>query len=344
MHEQAAVGIDIARASSWLERNVPGSEAPFVFHQIEGGRSNLTFEVRDAGDRLMVLRRPPLHGVLQSAHDMSREFRVMKALGSTGLPVPRTIALCEDPEVLGAPFYVMEFMRGLVLRNPSEIAAHFDVEQRPRLADRLVEALWQLHSLDPDAVGLGGLGRREGYLARQLRRWQGQWEASRTRTVEEVDRAYELLKARLPGESRQAIVHGDYRLDNVAFTPLGEIEAIFDWELATLGDPLADLGVLLAYWVEPGEDADYLLGLTPTLAPGFPSRRDLAERYAEVSGTDIADISYYLGFARWKLACVVEGIVARYRSGAMGDSVIDLEMMEAQTRLLAIGALEALAV
>ncbi len=342
MDDQFTEAIDVARASSWLEENVVEAKGPFVICKIDGGRSNLTFEVRDAGDRRMVLRRPPLHGVLQSAHDMSREYRVMKALGPTGLPVPRTIAHCEDPEVLGAPFFVMEFMRGLVLRDPSEVAAHFDIRQRPLLADRLVEALWHLHSLDPDAVGLGGLGRREGYLARQLRRWQGQWEASRTRTVEEVDRAYELLAERLPTESRLAIVHGDYRVDNVAFTPAGEIEAIFDWELATLGDPLADLGVLLAYWVEPGEDADYLLGLTPTLAPGFPSRSDLAERYAEISGTDVTDISFYLGFARWKLACVVEGIVARYRSGAMGDSEIDLEVMEAQTRLLAIGALEVL--
>jgi aminoglycoside phosphotransferase (APT) family kinase protein len=340
---QGQRGIDEPRVSTWLQRNVDGVEAPFTFRQLVGGMSNLTYEVRDATGRRMVLRRPPLGEILPSAHDMTREHRILTALGATSVPVPDTLGVCRDAEVNGAPFYVMDFAEGVILRDEDGVEKSFDPTLRPAIADSYIDALCDLHLLDPDAVGLGGLSQREGYISRQLRRWNRQYEASRSRTVADVSDAHRLLGERIPAQQRLAIVHGDYRIDNTVLGPDGLVEAVLDWELCTLGDPLADLGLLLLYWVEPGEDASFLPDGAPTRAAGFPDRGHLLARYADHSGADLSQIDFYIAFGSWKLACITEGVLTRFEAGVMGsDDEVSLERLAAQTPKLARMALERL--
>jgi aminoglycoside phosphotransferase (APT) family kinase protein len=339
---QGQKGIDARRVSAWLEENVEGAEGPFSFRLIVGGRSNLTFEVRDAAGRKMVLRRPPLGELLPSAHDMGREHRIISALEPTAVPVPETLGLCRDPEVNGGPFYLMRFADGAILRDEAEVEASFAPERRTAVADALIDSLCDLHLVDPDTIGLGDLSKREDYIGRQLRRWNRQYEASNPRDIPEVAEAHRLLAERVPDQQRLAIVHGDYRIDNTVFAADTSVEAVLDWELCTLGDPLADLGLLLVYWVEPGEDASFMLSGTPTLAPGFPNREHLLARYGERSGADLSEIDYYVAFGSWKLACIAEGILTRYSAGVMGDDSVSIERLAAQTPLLAGMALERL--
>jgi aminoglycoside phosphotransferase (APT) family kinase protein len=339
---QGQRGLDVRKVSAWLEEHVAGAEGPFAFRLIVGGRSNLTFEVRDAAGRKMVLRRPPLGEILQSAHDMGREHRIISALGPTDVPVPETLGLCTDPDINGAPFYVMRFAEGSILRDEAAVETAFPSERRTAIADSLIDSLCDLHLVDPDAVGLGDLSKREDYIGRQLRRWNRQYEASRSRDVPEVAEAHRLLAERVPEQQRLAIVHGDYRIDNTVIAADATVEAVLDWELCTLGDPLADLGLLLVYWVEPGEGTEFMLSGTPTVAPGFPTRAHLLARYGERSGTDLSRIDYYIAFGSWKLACIAEGILTRYSAGVMGDESISLERLAAQTPLLAGMALERL--
>jgi aminoglycoside phosphotransferase (APT) family kinase protein len=298
--------------------------------------------VRDAAGRKMVLRRPPLGELLPSAHDMSREHRIMSALAPTNVPVPQMLGVCRDPEVNGGPFYVMRFAEGAILRDEAEVEASFAPDKRAAVADSLIDALCDLHLVDPDAVGLGELSKREDYIGRQLRRWNRQYEASNPRDIPEVAEAHRLLAERVPEQQRLAIVHGDYRIDNTVFAADTSVEAVLDWELCTLGDPLADLGLLLVYWVEPGEDSSFMLSGTPTLAEGFPDRQHLLDRYGERSGADLSQIDYYVAFGSWKLACIAEGILTRYSAGVMGDDDISIERLQAQTPLLARMALERL--
>jgi aminoglycoside phosphotransferase (APT) family kinase protein len=312
-------GIDRAGVTAWFQAEVPGVRPPLGFEPIAGGRSNLTYRVRDAAGASFVLRRPPLHGVLPSAHDMGREYRVISALGDTPVPVPACFGLCQDPEVTGAPFYVMADVEGVVPRDQATVAANLDQPARTAAAASLVDALVALHVVDPDAVGLGRLGRHEGYLERQLGRWKRQLEQSRTRELPLLDEVHRRLTASVPAQAGPArIVHGDYRLDNVILSPAGRVLAVLDWELCTLGDPLADVGLLLVYWAEPG-DAAPPLGAAPTAMPGFPSRAELAAAYAAGSGRDLARLDYYLAFASWKLAVILEGVVARHATGAYGQ-------------------------
>jgi aminoglycoside phosphotransferase (APT) family kinase protein len=339
---QGQVGIDVRKVSAWLEEHVEGVEAPFAFRLIVGGRSNLTFEVRDAAGRKMVLRRPPLGELLQSAHDMAREHRIISALEPTDVPMPETLGLCDDLEVNGAPFYVMAFAEGAILRDEAAAEAAFPVEQRTAVADSLIDSLCDLHLVDPDSVGLGNLSKREDYIGRQLKRWNRQYEAARSREVPAVTEAHRLLAERVPEQQRLAIVHGDYRIDNTVIAPDATVEAVLDWELCTLGDPLADLGLLLVYWVEAGESTEFMLSGTPTVAPGFPSRDHLLARYGERSGADLSQIDYYVAFGSWKLACIAEGILTRYSAGVMGDDSISIERLAAQTPMLAGMALERL--
>ena len=266
-----------------------------------------------------MLRRPPLHGVLPSAHDMAREHRVIAALAGTPVPVPATFGLCQDPLVTGAPFYVMGYVDGTVPRDEETVAAVLDEPARAGAASSLVDALVALHRVDPDAVGLGQLGRREGYLERQLRRWKRQLEQSRTRELPVLDEVHRRLAASIPAQVGPArIVHGDYRLDNVVLSPAGQVLAVLDWELCTLGDPLADVGLLLVYWAEPG-DSSLPLPTAPTTLPGFPSRAALTAAYAARSGRSVEDLDYYEAFGYWKLAVVLEGVHARYAAGAYGQ-------------------------
>jgi aminoglycoside phosphotransferase (APT) family kinase protein len=312
-------GIDLEGVTAWFQANVAGVRPPLAVHQIAGGRSNLTYRVDDAAGTSWVLRRPPLHGVLPSAHDMAREHRVMAALAGTPVPVPATFGLCQDPLVTGAPFYVMGYVDGVVPRDEATVAAGLDVPARGRAADSLVDALVALHRVDPDRVGLGQLGRHHGYLERQLARWQRQLSQSRTRPLPALDEVHRRLAANLPAQVGPArIVHGDFRLDNVVLSPAGRVLAVLDWELCTLGDPLADVGLLLVYWAEPG-DRTLPLGSAPTVMDGFPDRAALTRAYATRSGRDLSRLDTYVAFASWKLAVILEGVVARHATGAYGE-------------------------
>lgn len=306
-------GVDAPRVTAWLLANVGGVEPPLRFARIAGGASNLTFEVTGRGGRRLVLRRPPLSHVLASAHDMGREHRVIAALGPTPVPVPEALGLCADGSVNGSPFYVMSYVDGHVLRGADEIERVLDEGARRRAGEDLVDVLVALHALDVDAVGLGDLARRDGYVERQLKRWHGQFlrsqaqerEAGVDRPLPIVEEVHDLLASRVPTQQGVVVAHGDYRLDNTIVGPDGAVRAVLDWELCTLGDPLADLGTLLMYW-------------TRIDLPGFPSGAELAGRYAAGSGRDIADLGYYVAFAHWRLACILEGVYARFAAGAMG--------------------------
>jgi aminoglycoside phosphotransferase (APT) family kinase protein len=328
----APEGIDQPAVEAWFGENVAGVDFPLRFERIAGGHSNLTYRVIDAAGEKWALRRPPLGKRLGSAHDMRREFKVVSALGKTEVPVAPVVGLCEDETVNGAPFYVMEFVEGPILRGLAEAETFPAEDDRRAIGERVADTLVQVHAVDPDAVGLGDLGRKEDYVARQLRRWQGQWEKSKTRELEPIDRVHEALSARIPEQGPATIVHGDYRLDNMILSESGEVAAVVDWELCTLGDPLADVGLLMAYWPERGEGEDVVaLGMPANLAPGFPTQAEIAARYAERSGRDLANLNFYVALGYWKLAIILEGVYARYVAGGYGK--VD-EGVEAFARLV----------
>jgi aminoglycoside phosphotransferase (APT) family kinase protein len=312
-------GIDAAAVTDWLAAREPSVQPPLDFSLIAGGRSNLSYHVTDSAGGAWVLRRPPGGTLLASAHDMGREHRIIAALAGSPVPVPPVVGLSPDDSVNGAPFYVMRFVDGVVLRNP-EIAASVAEPVRRAAAESLVDTLVDLHALDPDEVGLGDLSRQEGYVERLLRRWRGQWDKSTTRELPLVEEVAERLSRNVPPQERTSIVHGDYRLDNAIVAPDdGAIRAILDWELCTLGDPLADVGMLLMYWTEPGDEFSPLFW-APTTAPGFPGRKEIAARYAARSGRDLAEIDFYVALALWKAAVILEGVYARYTAGAYGET------------------------
>jgi aminoglycoside phosphotransferase (APT) family kinase protein len=333
-------GIDAGGLEQWFSEHVPEAEPPLSYERIAGGLSNLTYRVSDSAGRRWALRRPPLGKTLGSAHDMGREHRVVSALVPTDVPVPAVRGLCEDESVTGAPFYVMDFVEGPVLRGIGEAELFPDESDRRAIGERVADTLALIHAVDPDAVGLGDLGRKEDYVARQLRRWQGQWEKSKTREFEAVDRVHDRLAARIPEQGPATLVHGDYRLDNMILSDAGEVAAVVDWELCTLGDPLADLGTLMAYWAERGKDV-VALGEPANLAPGFPTRDELAARYAERSGRDISQLDFYLALGYWKLAIILEGVYARYAAGAYGKPDPGIEVFARFVERLAEAAEEA---
>jgi aminoglycoside phosphotransferase (APT) family kinase protein len=316
VNAEAPEGIDRAGVEGWFAEHVPGAAAPLSFKRISGGHSNLTYGVSDAAGHRWALRRPPLGKRLGSAHDMAREHKVVSALGPTAVPVAPVVGLCEDESVNGAPFYAMEFVEGPILRGLDEADAFPDEADRGAIGERVADTLVAIHAVDPDEVGLGDLGRKEDYVARQLRRWQGQWEKSKTREIPAIDEVHERLAARIPAQGPATIVHGDYRLDNMILSPAGEVAAVVDWELCTLGDPLADVGLLMVYWPDSGEDI--ALGQPANLAPGFPSRDELRARYAERSGRDLSELDFFVALGYWKLAIILEGVYARYAAGGYG--------------------------
>lgn len=336
-----AEGIDKTAVTAWFAAHVPAATAPLDFGLIAGGRSNLTYRVVDAAGRAWVLRRPPLGHVLATAHDMAREFRIISALAPTEVPVAPAIGLCEDPEVNGAPFYVMDFVDGDVLRALPDAEAIPEATRRAA-GTSLVEVLARIHSVDPETVGLGDLSRREGYIERQLKRWHGQWEQSAFTSLTGIDDVHRRLAADIPEQGPATIVHGDYRLDNCVLGPDGSIRAVLDWELCTLGDPMADLGLLFVYWSDPDDTFAALPG-APTTAPGFATRAELLAAYAEQSGRDVSEIDFYVAFGYWKLACILAGVATRYAAGAMGgDDATELaELFGAQLELLIDAAVAA---
>ena len=311
-------GIDRGPVTEWMAANVAGSLPPYNFDLIAGGRSNLTYRVTDASGQAYALRRPPVSHVLATAHDMTREHTVISALQPTDVPVPRTLGLCAGPAVNGAPFYVMSFVEGHILRDEAASSAVSE-SVRAQASDSLIDTLARLHSVDVDAVGLGEFARKEGYIARQLKRWHGQFEKSSLDGQPGpavIDRAWEVLSAKIPEQQGATIVHGDYRLDNTVLDDAGNVIAILDWEICTLGDPLADLGLLLVYWAEMDDSNNAVLGVAPTALPGFATRSQLVERYAAASGRDVSSIRYYQAFGIWKLACILQGVYVRYAGGA----------------------------
>jgi aminoglycoside phosphotransferase (APT) family kinase protein len=311
-------GIHEDRVSAWLSANIAGATAPFAFDLIAGGHSNLTFKVTDASGNRFVLRRPPLSHALASAHDMGREHRIISALHHSQVPVAPALGLCVDVEVNEAPFYVMSFVDGLIIRDNETARRDLTDATRLHASNSLIDTMVKIHQVVPAEVGLGELGRHEGYIERQLKRWYGQWNASKTRELSAIDRVHDELLKRIPIQGPATIVHGDYRLDNCMIDAQGNIAAVLDWELCTLGDPMADLGLLMVYWTGPDDDAG-ANNFATTTAPGFLNRQQLAERYAHVSGRDISHLDFYVSFAYWKLACIIEGVYARYISGAMGE-------------------------
>jgi aminoglycoside phosphotransferase (APT) family kinase protein len=318
----APEGIDLESVEAWFAAHIAGAERPLEFEMIAGGRSNLTYSVTDAAGHRWALRRPPLGKRLGSAHDMGREHKVVSALASTQVPVAPIAGYCTDESVNGAPFYVMDFVAGPILRT-REDAELFGEAERRAIGERVVDTLVAIHAVDPDAIGLGDLGKKSDFVARTLHRWLGQWEKSKSREVPMVEEVHDRLAARIPEQGAATIVHGDYRLDNMILHSSGEVAAVVDWELCTLGDPLADIGLLLVYWAEEGDE---LLPLfePATMAAGFISREQVRERYAERSGRDLSQIDFYVALGYWKLAIILEGVFARYTAGQYGaDAAAD---------------------
>jgi aminoglycoside phosphotransferase (APT) family kinase protein len=305
-------GLDLDRLRVLLDSERPGLvHGPLTGRLIEGGRSNLTYAITD-GTTSWVVRRPPLGHVLATAHDMKREHRVISALHPTAVPVPRPVLLCEDEEVLGAPFYVMEFVVGTPYRTAEQLAP-LGPERTRNAVLGLVDTLVELHAVDPAAVGLADFGRPEGFLDRQLRRWGKQLDASRNRELAGIDELQAALGRALPHSPAPAVVHGDYRLDNVLIDAEDRITAILDWEMSTLGDPLTDLGLLVMYSA-PLELPDSPISTTASAA-GHPDPAEIIERYAARSGRDVSDVAWYTAFAWFKLAVILEGIHYRYTLG-----------------------------
>jgi len=324
----------------WLHAEVPevsaGSGA-LQATRIAGGHSNLTYRIVDDAGVAWALRRPPMGGVLATAHDMSREWRFISALHPTPVPVARPVAYCADPDVIGAEFYVMAFVEGTVLGDDAAGAA-YPQESRHAAGLATVDVLADLHSVDPDEAGLGDLHRPGSYLQRQLKRWHKQAHASAVEDLTGIDAVHDMLVAAAPEATATRIAHGDFRAGNLMYSPRGEVRAVLDWELATLGDPLADLGWLLMSWTRPG-DAVPAGTNSPSAQPGFPDRAELVDRYVDRTGTPLGDdvVAYYVAFARWRSACIGAGVYSRYVAGHMGHgaeqgaaSATRLEVLQAQ--------------
>ena len=323
---------------AWLQERVEGFRPPVEFSLIAGGHSNLTYRCADQTGTAVVLRRPPLGHVLESAHDMGREYKIIHALQGTDVPVAPTIGLCADVDVNDAPFYVMQFIEGPVLHD-AETARGVPEAERHTLGLHVIDILASLHAIEPNDVGLGDLGRREAYLTRQLKRWNKQWQASKTHDVPEMEESSKILSETMPEQIGSAIVHGDYRLGNMIVGD-GQIQAVLDWELCTLGDPLADVGYLMNSWVEPG---DAMPELTSTSIGGFPSRALLCDRYTEATGRNLDGINYYRAFAHWRLAAIGQGVYKRYLVGAMGENRdLDLDTYKNSIQVRAAAALSLL--
>ena len=319
MGEDDIRGIHSQRVTAWFQDHIEGVKPPLEFSRIVGGHSNLTYRVTDAANRMYVLRRPPLGAVLATAHDMGREHKIISGVGLSDVPVPRALGLCSDDAVNGAPFYVMNFVEGVVIVTADDVRQNYEGPARRNISRSVIEVLARLHAIDPDEVGLGDLGRKEAYLARQLKRWRGQWEKSKTRELPEMEEVYQALQSQIPEQIGSTIVHGDYRVGNMIMGANAKIAAVLDWELCTLGDPMADVGYLMNNWEEPGESGPASrTAALPSAAGGFATRREMLDHYTELSGRDVSGVDYYRAFQYWRLAAIVEGVLARYLKGVMG--------------------------
>jgi aminoglycoside phosphotransferase (APT) family kinase protein len=322
-------GYDVPAVEAWIADHVEGLSPPFKWTRLLGGHSNLTYRLDDSNGRPAVIRRPPQGELLPKAHDMSREWSLISALGPTAVPVPAALGFCESPDVTGAWFYVMGLIDGRPMYDSTDTEDLVPEDQRKPLAYSFIDVLAALHSLDPDEIGLGDLGKKEGYVGRQLKTWYRSWTSSVEPAEYDDPRAHDLQRfflENMPDQGMARIVHGDYGMHNCLIGPDAKLAAIVDWEISTLGDPLADLAYALNQWPasydEIPEDS-----VAPTSAPGFPLRAELAERYEARTGRDLSKLDYYLGFCRWKSAAISHGVYARYMEGKKSTAGIDLEGM-----------------
>jgi aminoglycoside phosphotransferase (APT) family kinase protein len=336
MEVQEKQRFDVAALEAWMRANVEGFRGPLTVEQFRGGQSNPTFRLATPGKRY-VMRRKPAGKLLPSAHAVDREFRVITALAGSDVPVPRTYGLCMDDAVIGSAFFVMDFADGRVLwdgalpgmSNAERAAIYWEM-------NRVIAAL---HQVDFEKRGLGDYGKPGNYFARQIGRWTKQYQASETETIESMNHLIEWLPQNIPANDETTIVHGDYRLDNCLLTDDGDVAAVLDWEICTLGDPRADVGYVLATWAEAGDPlrAD---DHNPTLAAGFTNRTALLDRYAERSGRDVSDIPFFVAFSFWRLACILEGVLARILAGARGDADVDVDYFRRRVESCALLAEE----
>ena len=307
-------GLDLGRVVPWFREHV-GEVESLTGTVIGHGRSNITYRLDDPKGRSWVLRRPPLSHVQATAHDMGREFRILTALAPTGFPAPTPIALCDDESVNDAQFYIMEYVEGLVPVDPSEVSKRWDESDRHRIGIELVDVLVRLHAFKPEEIGLEGWGKPQGYLERQVKRFGEQLESIRYRETDELDELARRLKKAMPEERRPGIVHGDYRLDNSILDDDGHIIAVLDWEMCTLGDSLADLGLLRMYWGS-GTSRDVTVGATPVMQlPGFPTWEEALAHYEEKSGADLSNLDFYTVLAHFKLGVILENMYKRFLGG-----------------------------
>jgi aminoglycoside phosphotransferase (APT) family kinase protein len=320
-------GYDVPAVEGWIGAHVPALKPPLTWARLEGGHSNLTYAIEDSVGRKAVIRRPPLGELLPKAHDMGREWALISALGPTAVPVPAALGFCADPAVTGAAFYVMGHVDGRPLYGAADTRRLIPEPLRTGLAWSFIDVLAELHALDPDAVGLGELGKKDDYIGRQLKTWYRSWTASVEPAQYDDPRAHALQRfflEHLPDQGPARIVHGDYGVHNCLFGADGKVAAVVDWEISTLGDPLADLAYALNQWHDPA-DGPSPRGESATSVPGFPPRAALAERYAKRTGRDLSRLDYYVGFNRWKSAAIVHGVYARYMEGKKAVEGIDLE-------------------
>ncbi|MER7687230.1 phosphotransferase family protein [Streptomyces sp. NPDC097610] len=323
------LGIAVEPVERWLTQQLPNVRPPFRYTRITGGHSNLTYLLSDLDARRWVLRRPPVGRLLATAHDVLREHDVMLRVAGTGVPVPRMLGACDDERVTGAPFYVMEYVDGIVVTTAADADALLpDTDARIRAGTSLIDALAALHHIDVDAVGLGRLARRSGYLDRQLKRWADQWEASRLGNLGGMAGLHSWLTEHQPAETGPRLVHGDFRLGNTLTDRAGSVQAVLDWELCTLGEPLLDLAYFLRSWTAPDLRPGFARPIV-TL-PGFASGEELAAHYVQRSGRSIEELDYWRAFTAWRSAAILAGVYRRYLDGQMGERPDDLEAYRAE--------------
>ncbi len=324
-------GYDVPAVEAWIAQHIKDLTPPFKWTRLLGGHSNLTYRLDDKRGQSAVIRRPPQGELLPKAHDMSREWALISALGPTAVPVPAALGFCEDTSITGAWFYVMGVIDGRPLYTLADVEALVPMDKRRPLAHAFIDVLAELHSLDPDAIGLGDLGKKENYVGRQLKTWYRSWTSSVEAAQYDDPRAHELQKFfldNMPDQGMARVVHGDYGMHNCLVGPEANFAAVVDWEISTLGDPLADLAYALNQW--PASYADIPAdSVMPTSAKGFPLRAELAQRYQERTERDLSKLNYYLGFCRWKSAAIVHGVYARYMEGKKSTEGIDLEGLRA---------------
>ena len=335
-------GYQVDAVEAWIDTHIDGLTPPFKWTRLLGGHSNLTYQLEDTEGRRAVIRRPPQGQLLPKAHDMSREWSLISALGPTPVPVPQAIGFCASPDVTGAWFYLM----GMVDRHPLYSAEDTNrwvpVGQRQKMALSFIDVLADLHAVDPDEVGLGDLGKKENYVGRQLKTWYRSWTSSVEPANYDDPRAHELQQFfldNIPEQGPARVVHGDYGVHNCLVGSGCTIAAVVDWEISTLGDPLADLAYALNQWPDP-TDAEPFRPEAATAPAGFPSRTQLAERYSARTGRDLSQLDYYVGFNRWKSAAIVHGVYARYCEGKKSTEGVDMDgMRESIDRSLTLSEL-----